>query len=91
MFVIVMLCLSGCTTTRYIDSSIDLETEGVEVDVMAECYEKGCSEDLLNTLVGCEVVSRQQDSRNNVDETVIEDNMAEKIKSSLNAMWSWVF
>ena len=89
MLGILILCVSGCTTTRYIDSSIDLVAPGVEVESIDECQKIGCSYKLLTTLVDCEITSRKQDFRNNVDQAIVEDNLVEKIKTYSMMVLNW--
>ncbi len=86
----ICISLSACMT-KYRSSQVNLEPSWVTKETISWCVEAKCPNYVKSDLLGCQVNAVKQDYRNNLDDSIVKEDIGDKLISISMAVWDWVF
>lgn len=77
--------------TKYRSSQVDLNPAYVYHDTIDWCVQNKCPNYVKTDFLNCARNSIKQEKRNNLDDSIIKEDIGDKIINITMSAWNWIF
>jgi len=90
MSTILVSGLSGCVT-KYRSSQVNLEPAYISKQTIHWCVESKCPNYVKTDLTSCQLNAVKQTKRNNLDDSIVKEDIGDKIVGGFMTVTGWIF